>query len=91
DQHPYVRNIVHRMPQGATIDFYEKDGRIVPRGFLTSAMLALLESSFPDLVLEMLHVTVPRRPRPVPGNVTDMTDDNGATLPPPRQLPDALK
>lgn len=59
---PWVAEVRSRVPEGAAIRFFEKDGRAVPRGFLTSAALALLESSFPDLVLDLLHVTVARRP-----------------------------
>ena len=59
---PWVAEVRSRVPEGAAIHFFEKDGRAVPRGFLTSAALALLESSFPDLVLDLLHVTVARRP-----------------------------
>ena len=79
DDHPYVSDVMSRVPEGAAIRFFEKDGNVVPRGFLTSAALAFLESSFPDLVLDLLHVTVQRRPLEVAESIAQPT------------LPDALK
>ena len=90
EDHTQLRYIRSRVPEGAAIQFFEKDGRVVPRGFLTSTALALLESSFPELLIDLLHVTVPRRPFPVAAAVTD--DDGHAVAPlPERLLPDALK
>ena len=79
EDHPYVSDVMSRVPEGAAIRFFEKDGNVVPRGFLTSAALALLESSFPDLVLDLLHITVQRRPLDVQESIAQPT------------LPDALK
>ncbi len=79
DDHPYVSDVMSRVPEGAAIRFFEKDGNVVPRGFLTSAALAVLESQFPDLVLDLLRVTVPRRPLEVQESVAQPT------------LPDELK
>jgi len=47
--HPYVSDVMSRVPEGAAIRFFDKEGNVVPRGLLTSAALALLELSFPDL------------------------------------------
>ena len=46
--HPYVSDVMSRVPEGAAIRFFQKDGNVVSRGLLTSALLALLELSFPD-------------------------------------------
>ncbi len=90
EDHPQLRHIRSRIPEGAAIQFFEKDGRVVPRGFLTSTALALLENSFPELLLDLLHVTVPRRPFPVAAAVTDDAGHSVAPLPE-RLLPDALR
>src|SRR5205807_8187928 len=77
--HPVVQDVRRQMPEAATIDFYEKDGAVVPRGFLGAAALAALELAFPQLVLDFLHVTVDRHPL---DGEADRT---------PRELPDELR
>ena len=57
--------LADKVPQlGETsIQLYEREGRVVPRGLITSTVLSLLEVAFPDLDLSKLHITVPKRPR----------------------------
>ena len=70
EEDPYIRGVMDQVSDGTAIRFFEKDGLVVPRGFLTTTALALLEAAFPDLVLDLLHVTVPRRPLAVDPDLT---------------------
>jgi hypothetical protein len=79
EAHPVVQNVRRELPDASTIQFYEKDGAVVPRGFLSAAALAALELALPELVLDFLHVTVPRHP----------LHDDGAE--PQRELPDEIR
>jgi hypothetical protein len=51
--------------------FYEKDGHVFPRGFVTTAALATLKSGLPYLDFREVKVTLPAKPRraPSPGDL----------------------
>ena len=69
---------------GSSVRFYEKDGQLVPRGFLSTAALEALALLVPDLDLSRLHVTVPKHPLETGGE--------GQEPPaPPRPLPSAFQ
>jgi hypothetical protein len=75
----YLRQIEQHAPGSSLgLRFYRQGDRIVPRGFLTTAALALLRAAFPALDFSEVNVTVPSRPR----------DDNRQ---PPAELPSILR
>lgn len=47
---------------GTAVRFYEKDGQVVPRGFLSIAALEAMALLLPELDLSRLRVTVPKHP-----------------------------
>jgi hypothetical protein len=59
---------IERLAPGASLglSFYERGGRIFPRGFLTTAALAVLRSALPYLDFSEVKVTLPSRPRREP-------------------------
>jgi hypothetical protein len=67
-------------PGSTSIRLYEKDGAIMPRGFLNLESLAALAALYPLLDLSRVHVTVPKRP-----------EASDSVIAEPRALPESLR
>lgn len=93
EDHPVAALVREHLPDATTFSLFEREGSIVPRGFLTNTALDLLENRFPDLDLSFLRVTVPRRPladvlpqgsirpaRELPASLLDVTPADSVDL-----------
>ncbi|MCP5493021.1 MAG: C1 family peptidase [Leptospiraceae bacterium] len=58
-----------------TINFFEKEGSILPQGFLTSAALSVLVAKFPDLIAETLHIIDPPEKRSERVKIEELPED----------------
>ncbi len=57
----FVQHLSRYAPAAAqSVKFYERDGRITPRGFVRADVLELLLSLFPNIDTSELDVTIPR-------------------------------